>query len=103
MAALQAPVATVIENIYTDCEGLNNLGIGGVKSNPLQPTGCVDISHGQKVSQVTRGNKGKFPFKIHIIVYCCPYHIYSKKSRLWVTLGPLVCVRLRSTNTIPMG
>ena len=56
MAVLQARVATVIENIYTDCEGPSNWGIGGVKSNPLQPTGFVDISPGQKVSQVTRGN-----------------------------------------------
>ena len=71
MVALQAPVATVIENIYTDCEGPSNLGIGGVKSNHLQPTGFVDISPGQKVSQVT--------FKFHRIVYCCPSHIYSTK------------------------
>ena len=71
MAALQAPVATVIENIYTDCEGPSNWGIGGVKSNPLQPKDFVDISPGQKMSQVTRRN---FPlgsielyFAVHLI------------------------------------
>ena len=41
MAALQAPVATVIENIYT-----GELEV----SNPLKARVFVDISPGQKVS-----------------------------------------------------
>ena len=69
MAALQAPVATVNENIYTDCEGPSNWGIGGVKSNPLQPTGFVDISPGQKVSQVTRGNFPLSSIELYIAVH----------------------------------
>ena len=69
MAALQAPVATVIENIYTDCEGPSNWGIGGVKSNPLQPTGFVDISPGQKVSQITRENFPLSSIELYIAVY----------------------------------
>ena len=65
MAALQALVATVIENIYTEknemylkkqqefwcdhyCEVSSNWGIEGEKSNPLQPKDFVDISPGKE-------------------------------------------------------
>ena len=69
-------MATVIENIYTDCEGPSNWGIQGVKSNPLQPTGFVDISPGQKVSQVTRGN---FPLS-SIELYIAVHVIFTTKN-----------------------
>ena len=97
MAALQAPVATVIENIYTDCEGLNNLGIGGVKSNPLQPTGFVDISPGQKLSQETRRNFPLSSIELYIVVNL----IFTGQNPAYGQ--HLALLYVRRTNTIPTG
>ena len=83
--------------IYTDCEGPSNWGIGGVKSNPLQLTGFLDISPGQNVSKVTRGNFPLISTELYIAVhlrFTAKNLAYGQHSALWY---------VRRANTIPTG
>ena len=86
---MQAAVATVIENIYTEkckiykqqefwrehyCKGLSNWRIGGEKSNPLQPTDIQTVTHFINIHQYGLGDKPSekptyFLFTIFYYIY----------------------------------
>ena len=65
--------------------------LGNWKWQVKSPTTNRVFRHIAWAKSVSR-NKGKFLFKFHRIVYCCSSRIYNNKSRIWVTIGPLVCV-----------